>query len=65
MSESEFNAVLLIKLGVVAAIYIGLPLKHAIVVSLVLIICYRYIIATFLGLNVMGAMDLNTFSTND
>lgn len=65
MSESEFNAVLLIKLGVVAAIYIGLPLKHAIAVSLVLIICYRYIIATLLGLNVMGAMDLNTFSTND
>jgi len=65
MSESEFTAALFIKLGMVSAIYVALPLRQAIAVSLVLIIGYRYIIATALGLNEMEAMDINTFSTND
>ena len=65
MSESEFTAAFFAKIGVFTAIFLGLPVKQALVASLALIICYRYVIAKALGLKVMDAMDLNTFSTND
>lgn len=65
MSESEFTAAFFVKIGVLTAILLGLPVKQALVASLALIICYRYVIAKALGLKVMDAMDLNTFSTND
>lgn len=63
MESGDITAPLLIKLGVVAAIFAALPLKQAVVVMLVVVLGYRYVVAAALGLQVMDIMSLNTFST--
>lgn len=65
MGESEITLPLLTKLGFVAAIWLALPLKHALAVTFLLIVCYRYAVAIVFGLQVMDIMDLNTFSTSE
>ena len=62
--ESEFTLTLFIKLGFIAAIFSILPIHKAILATLVITVCYRYVIAAVLGLKVMATMDLNTFITS-
>ena len=55
---------LFVKLGIISILWLTLSWKMAVIVSVVVTVTYRHIIAYLLGLHAMDAMDLNTFATS-